>query len=71
MKVRKVINRPIRSHRKRINIVGGITGAVSANINESGGSQVISRHKVHVVQTSERRNRSEPKPQIDEEELNE
>lgn len=60
MKIRKVINRPIRSKSKGINIVGGVTGAVSANINESGGSQVVSRHKVHVVQASERKNKSEP-----------
>jgi hypothetical protein len=60
MKIRKVINRPIHSKGKGINIVGGVTGAVSANVNESGGSRVISRQKVHVVQTSEKKNKPNP-----------
>lgn len=55
MKIRKVINRPIRSQGKGVNIVGGVTGVVSANINETGTSKVTSRQKVHVVQRSEQK----------------
>jgi hypothetical protein len=60
MKIRKVINHPIRSEGKGINIAGDITGAISANVNESGDNRVVSRQKVHVVQSSKRANKSKP-----------
>jgi hypothetical protein len=62
MKIRKVINRPVRSKGDGVNIVGGVTGVVSANVNESGGNTVISRQKVHVVQASDRRKKAEQNP---------
>jgi hypothetical protein len=55
MKVRKVIDYPIRSEGKNINIAGGITGVVSANVNESGTSSVESHQKVSVVQSRKRK----------------
>jgi hypothetical protein len=54
MRIRKVIDRPIRLRSKGINVAGEVTGAISANVNEAGSSRVVSRQKVRVVQTSER-----------------
>ncbi len=50
MRIRKVINRPIRVEGKGVRVAGGITGAVSANVNESGGNEVASKSEVRIVQ---------------------
>ena len=54
MKIRKVISRPVNVHGKAINIAGGVSGAVSANVNESGSSGVSSRQEVSIIQTPDR-----------------
>jgi hypothetical protein len=55
MKIRKVINRPIRFQTKGVNVAGGVTGAVSANVNEGGKSEVESHQQIHIVQRSNKK----------------
>jgi hypothetical protein len=50
MKIRKVINRPIHLERKGVNVAGGLTGAISANVGESGANEVASKSEVRIVQ---------------------
>lgn len=50
MKIRKIIQRHIRHERDGVHVVGDVNAAVSANVNEPGGSSTHVSSKQTVVQ---------------------
>ncbi|TMF89466.1 MAG: hypothetical protein E6I08_04635 [Chloroflexi bacterium] len=55
MRIRKVIDRKIRSQREGLNVAGDIQGVIAANINEPGTTVVSSTSHNRIVQRSGRR----------------
>ena len=55
MRVRKIIDRKIRSQQDGMNVVGHIQGVIAANVNEPGTSVISSTSHNRIVQRSTRR----------------
>ena len=55
MRIRKVIDKKIRSRKNGMNVVGDIQGVIAANVNEPGTSIVSSTSHNRIVQRSGRR----------------
>jgi hypothetical protein len=51
VRISKKIRAPLEKHSDGANVVGGVTGVISANVNEPGSSNRVStRQSVRVVQ---------------------
>jgi hypothetical protein len=55
MRLRKVIDKKIRSSKDGINVVGDIKSVIAANVNEPGTSVTSSTSRNRIVQRSGRR----------------
>jgi hypothetical protein len=55
MRIRKVIDKTIRTRRRGVNVAGDIQGVIAANVNEPGTTVVSSTSRNRIVQTSGRR----------------
>ena len=55
MRIRKVIDKKIRSQREGVNVVGDIQGVIAANVNEPGTTVVSSTSHNRIVQRSGQR----------------
>ncbi|HEX6348037.1 MAG TPA: hypothetical protein VF160_01450 [Candidatus Dormibacteraeota bacterium] len=55
MRIRKVIDKKIRSRREGVNVAGDIQGVIAANVNEPGMTVVSSTSHNRIVQRSGRR----------------
>ena len=55
MRIRKVIDKKIRSRRGDVNVAGDIQGVIAANVNEPGTNVVSSTSHNRIVQRSDRR----------------
>ena len=55
MRIRKVIDKKIRSQREGINVAGDIQGVIAANVNEPGTTVVSSTSHNRIVQRSGQR----------------
>ncbi len=52
MRIRKVIDKKIRSRREGVNVAGDIQGVIAANVNEPGTTVVSSTSHNRIVQRS-------------------